>query len=88
MAIGWTDDDAVLEQIQDTINDEVSRARKNVPNGESCKFCEECGDEIPEARRKALPGVKLCIKCQSEKDKNQKAAKLYNRRGSKDSQLK
>lgn len=88
MANGWTDDDAVLEQIQDSINDEVHRARKNVPSGESCMFCEECGEEIPEARRQALPGVKLCIKCQTEKDKEQKAVSLYNRRGNKDSQIK
>ena len=41
MANGWTDDDAVQEQIQDSINDEVLRARKNVPCGESLEFCEE-----------------------------------------------
>ena len=44
MANGWTDDDAVQEQIQDSINDEVLRARKNVPRGESLEFCEECGE--------------------------------------------
>ena len=88
MAIGWTDDDAVLDQIQDSINDEVCRARRNVPDGESLMFCEECGEEIPEARRRAVPGVRLCIACQEEADKKQKAAELYNRRVSKDSQLK
>ncbi len=87
MAIGWTDDDAVLEQIQDSINDEVKRARRNVPDGESLLCCEECGEEIPEARRQAIPGVRLCIACQEEADKEQKATQLYNRRGSKDSQL-
>lgn len=87
MAIGWTDDDAVLEQIQDSINDEVKRARRNVPVGESLLCCEECGEEIPEARRKAIPGVRLCVACQEEADKAQKATQLYNRRGSKDSQL-
>ena len=51
------------------------------------KFCEECGEEIPPARRQALPGVRLCIHCQEEADKEQKAVSLYNRRGSKDSQL-
>lgn len=88
MAIGWTDDDAVLEQIQDSINDEVTRARKNVPCGESLEYCEECGEEIPLARRRAVPGVRLCISCREKADKEQKAASLYNRRGSKDSQLK
>ena len=42
---------------------------------------------IPEARRKALPGVRLCVACQEEADKDQRAVSLYNRRGSKDSQL-
>lgn len=50
MANGWAGDDAVQEQIQDSINDEVQRARKNVPCGESLEFCEECGEEIPPAR--------------------------------------
>lgn len=87
MAIGWTDDDAVLEQIQDSVNDEVARARKNVPCGESLEFCEECGEEIPEGRRQAVPGVRLCVECQEKADKSRKAVELYNRRGSKDSQL-
>ena len=87
MANGWAGDGAVQEQIQDSINNEIRRARKNVPSGESLEFCEECGEEIPPARRKALPGVRLCIHCQEEADKEQKAVNLYNRRGSKDSQL-
>ena len=80
MAIGWTDDDAVLDQIQDTINDEVSRARRNVPTGESFLYCEECGEEIPEARRLAVPGVRLCLHCQELADKENRAVSLYNRR--------
>ena len=87
MASGWTGDGAVQEQIQDSINDEVARARRCLPKGESLFFCEECGEEIPEARRKALPGVRLCVVCQAEADKEQRVVSLYNRRGSKDSQL-
>jgi len=41
----------------------------------------------PEARQKAVPGVRLCINCQSELDKENKKTSGYNRRGSKDSQL-
>ena len=88
MAVGWTDDDQVLQQIQDSVNDEVARARRLVNKGESLQFCAECGEEIPEARRQSIPGVRLCIHCQEEADKQQKATELYNRRGSKDSQLK
>ena len=88
MAVGWTDSDQVLTQIQDSVNDEIARARRNVAKGESLRYCEECGEEIPEARRQAVPGVRLCIRCQEEADKEQKAIELYNRRDSKDSQLK
>lgn len=88
MAVGWTDDDAVLDQIQDSLNDEINRVRKNTLHGESLFYCEECGAEIPQARREAIPGVRLCIDCQQEFDKTNKAISLYNRRGSKDSQLK
>ena len=87
MAVSWAGDNAVNEQIEDSLNDEIARARKNVPCGESLQFCAECGEEIPEARRKALPGVRLCLACQEEADKENKAVSLYNRRGSKDSQL-
>ena len=49
--------------------------------------CEECGEAIPQARREAIKGVRLCIACQSERDKQRTAVSGYNRRGSKDSQL-
>lgn len=30
------------------------------------EFCVECGEDIPEARRKLVPGVQLCIYCQTK----------------------
>ena len=75
------------KQIDATVEDAVSRARNRIPQGESLANCIECGNEIPEARREAVPGVRLCIGCQSEHDEEQKAFAGYNRRGSKDSQL-
>ncbi|NND45434.1 MAG: DksA/TraR family C4-type zinc finger protein, partial [Xanthomonadales bacterium] len=64
----------------------VSRARGQLPKGQSRKRCQECDAAIPEARRQAVPGVRLCIKCQAERDEAA-AHSGYNRRGSKDSQL-
>jgi RNA polymerase-binding transcription factor DksA len=58
-----------------------------LPKGESLTHCEECDKKIPEARREAIPGVRLCVQCQEEIDNENKAAGLFNRRGSKDSQL-
>ena len=87
MAGGWTSDGAVQEQIESSIEDAVQRARSQLTTGECLSHCEECGEPIPQARREALAGVRLCIACQSERDKQQAAFSGYNRRGSKDSQL-
>ena len=38
------------------------------PRGESLPHCLECGVEIPEKRREAVPGVRLCIACQQDKE--------------------
>jgi len=32
--------------------------------GESLGECQDCGIEIPEARRKAVPGCTRCVPCQ------------------------
>lgn len=48
MAVGWAGDDSVSQQIQNTIDDEISRVRGNLRGGESLRYCDECGDEIPE----------------------------------------
>ncbi|HUE92106.1 DksA/TraR family C4-type zinc finger protein [Pseudomonas sp.] len=87
MAGGWANDGAVQEQIDNSIEDAIQRARSQLPSGESLTHCEECGAAIPEARRKAIPGVHLCVACQTERDKEQARFSGYNRRGSKDSQL-
>lgn len=87
MAGGWTSDGAVQEQIDSTIEDAITRARSQLPRGDSLSHCEECDAPIPEARRQAMPGVRLCVACQSELDKQQSTFSGYNRRGSKDSQL-
>jgi phage/conjugal plasmid C-4 type zinc finger TraR family protein len=87
MATGWAPDGAVQEQIDDTVADGVQRARARLPSGESAEECQECGEPIPEARRRAVPGVQTCVACQSQIDKRVEHS-LFNRRGSKDSQLK
>lgn len=86
MAGGWTRDGAVLDQIEDTVTDGVLTARARMPVGEGTQDCVECGDPIPEARRRALPSARTCIACQSGRDSRVVVAGI-NRRGSKDSQL-
>ena len=87
MAGGFAKDGAVQEQIDATVEDAVERARGRLPSGESLERCEDCDAIIPEARREAVPGVRLCISCQEKHDEEAATHSLYNRRGSKDSQL-
>jgi len=87
MAGGWARDDAVQEQIDASVEDAVARARSRLPQGQGLRECEACGESIPEARRRAVPGARLCLACQAEQDRKEAAFTGYNRRGSKDSQL-
>jgi phage/conjugal plasmid C-4 type zinc finger TraR family protein len=87
MATGWAGDGAVQEQIDATVLDGIKRAQSRLPQGPSATHCDECAAEIPEARRNALPGIRLCVTCQAAQDRDQAAFTGYNRRGSKDSQL-
>ena len=87
MAGGFAKDGAVQDQIDATIEDAVNRARNQLPRGESLKNCAICDNVIPTARREAVPGVRLCVNCQAERDKEALSHSGYNRRGSKDSQL-
>ena len=87
MATGWAREGAVQEQIDDTVKDGVRRATSRLPQGPSATHCQTCAEPIPEARRAALPGVQLCIGCQRNEDERVRVFSGYNRRGSKDSQL-
>ncbi len=89
MAGGWARDGAVSEQIEASISDELARIQaQKRPVGESLTHCAECEEPIPEKRRQVLPGVKLCLDCQQERDGTYQQRSGINRRGAKDSQLK
>lgn len=87
MASGWAPDGAVQDQIDASIEDAVNLVRRRLPEGESLTHCEECDADIPQARRDIIPGVRLCVKCQEDHDKDETVYSTINRRGSKDSQL-
>lgn len=87
MAGGWSRDGAVQDQIDASVGEAVERARQQLPSGESLSQCEECDATIPNARQLAVPGVRLCVACQELLDESNKDAGGFNRRGSKDSQL-
>jgi phage/conjugal plasmid C-4 type zinc finger TraR family protein len=77
----------VQEQIDATVKDAIKFAQSRLPQGPSLNHCAECGAEIPQARRDAVPGVRLCLACQDAHDREEVRSAGYNRRGSKDSQL-
>lgn len=84
MAVGFGSVDNFQETIQATIDNAIDFARSQLNIKESLTHCLECDTLIPEARRKAL-NVIYCVRCQEKHDKTIKS--YYNRRGSKDSQL-
>jgi phage/conjugal plasmid C-4 type zinc finger TraR family protein len=49
--------------------DAVAKIRAAIPKGPSLSHCDECGDDIPEARQKAVAGCKLCIICQTRSER-------------------
>ncbi|WP_417227967.1 DksA/TraR family C4-type zinc finger protein [Amphritea sp.] len=87
MAGGWARDGAVQDQIDASVDDAVQLARSRLNSGESLAECEECDGVIPEKRRLAIPGIRLCIQCQTKLEQQEVSAGGINRRGSKDSQL-
>jgi phage/conjugal plasmid C-4 type zinc finger TraR family protein len=60
-----------IDRANDFIANEVSRAlnkiRQKVSNRKGSKVCVECGELIPEARRKL--GFKLCVPCAEEEER-------------------
>lgn len=75
------------DQIDTTVEDGIKRVRSQLRRGSALTHCEECDALIPEARRKAVPGVRMCVGCQEASDSARAGSGSYNRRGSKDSQL-
>ncbi len=51
----------INEQLQ---ADAMRDWRRRQQAGPGLSHCEECGEEIHEARRQAVPGCRLCVDCQ------------------------
>ncbi|WAH52564.1 TraR/DksA family transcriptional regulator [Pseudescherichia vulneris] len=52
-----------LEEIQ---REQAIAAHRIDRNAVSATHCIECGDDIPQARREAVPGCRTCASCQEE----------------------
>ena len=58
--------DMTQDRIDKEAQETLRRARLNV--GISPFRCDDCGEVIPEPRRKAFPGTRTCIVCQAERE--------------------
>ncbi|MBS1186714.1 MAG: transcriptional regulator, TraR/DksA family [Burkholderiaceae bacterium] len=68
-------DKATEREELDRANALAAQRQRAVMGGSSLSHCEECGEEIPAARRVALPGVRLCVGCQSEIEQKRRLRK-------------
>lgn len=56
----------LAQEINDRIlGDAIAAQQRAMPRGENATHCEDCGEPIPEGRRKASPGCRRCIDCQT-----------------------
>lgn len=59
-----------MADIADTASELAQRfsdsavANRQTYSGKSSEFCQDCGDPIPEKRRKSILGCTRCVPCQ------------------------
>ena len=64
MKADWVDEAQEVTQLM--VDHQIDRIRSLwISTAVASNECECCGAEIPEARRRIVPGVKLCVECQS-----------------------
>lgn len=61
----FADDASAVEELQR--NAALSAHRIN-RDAVSAVKCEECGEQLSDARRKAYPGCTMCVECQGEQE--------------------
>lgn len=63
---GYGGPDDELANIASVVENGIDLARSRLGSGPSSHTCHECGEDIPEGRRKASPGCKYCVECQAK----------------------
>lgn len=56
--------DQANELVEHRLQLAIQKHRIDDQNAVSAEHCSECGEDIPEARRVAMPGCKTCASCQ------------------------
>ena len=55
--------------LEEMMRDHAIQAHRLNHSAVSATHCEECGDKLPEARRKAYPGCTMCVDCQADAER-------------------
>ena len=63
---GYGKPDDEQERATIRVEEQVGLIRSLLPSGAGSPTCIDCGELIPDGRRKALPGVVRCVDCQEE----------------------
>ena len=56
--------DAIIERMDKMTELFIQQTKNSIYTGELAEFCEECGERIPENRRKAI-ACRYCLTCQT-----------------------
>lgn len=55
--------------LEEMMRDHAIQSHRLNHSAVSAEHCGECGDSLPEARRKAYPGCTMCVECQADAEK-------------------
>lgn len=84
MAFGFTNADAESEHALILSENAIHAVQQQLalqrmlPSRKTCKD-EDCGNEIPEARRQLVPGVQYCVHCAPKHQVRQQRIKMLDR---------
>lgn len=65
-------DDEVFVLQQNEVNEAINRSREALYIPSDVVDCIDCGDEIPPARKAAVPSAKRCVPCEEDHSKRNK----------------
>jgi phage/conjugal plasmid C-4 type zinc finger TraR family protein len=68
------EEEAEIAQIQSLMSNQnaISAVQQKLAEQRkqpSAEFCEECGEDIPQARRELVPGCQMCVHCQERSER-------------------
>ncbi|HGH3390640.1 TPA: TraR/DksA family transcriptional regulator [Citrobacter freundii] len=62
--------------LEEMMRENAIQAHRLNHSAVSAMHCVECGDNLPDARRKAYPGCTMCVGCQSDMELRKKIGRM------------